>query len=55
MRKANRVTLFRAPIKRKYLKKELEVNADITGIRLHPGKWTPTAIASVGLTNKSRS
>lgn len=53
MKKANRGHTFPGAYQEAILKEGLVVDANITGIRLHPGKWIPTAIVNVGLTNKA--
>ncbi|MFN3395385.1 MAG: multiheme c-type cytochrome (seleno)protein ExtKL [Thermodesulfovibrionales bacterium] len=53
MKKENRGHTFPGAYQEAILKDGLAVDANIAGIRLHPGKWIPTAIVNVGLTNKA--
>lgn len=53
MRKNNRGHTFPGAYQLDIAREGLAFDAQITGIRLHPGKWIPTAIVSVGLTNKA--
>lgn len=53
MKKENRGHTFPGAYQEAILKEGLSVDANIAGIKLHPGKWIPTAIVNVGLTNKA--
>jgi len=53
MKKNNRGHTFPGAYQLDIAKEGLAFDAQITGIRLHPGKWIPTAIVTVGLTNKA--
>lgn len=53
MKKENRGHTFPGAYQEAILKEGLVVDANIASIRLHPGKWIPTAIVNMGLTNKA--
>lgn len=53
MKKANRGHTFPGAYQADIVKEGIGLDAQITGIRLHPGKWIPTAVVNVGLANKA--
>lgn len=53
MRKNNRGHSFPGAYQAEMVKEGILLDAQVTGIKLHPGKWIPTAIVNVGLINKA--
>jgi hypothetical protein len=53
MRKAGRGHTFPGAYQLEIVKEGIGLDAQVTGIRLHPGKWIPTAVVNVGLINRA--
>lgn len=53
MRKNNRGHSFPGAYQGEMVKEGILLDAQVAGIKLHPGKWIPTAIVNVGLINKA--
>lgn len=53
MRKNSRGHTFPGAYQADMVKEGILLDAQVTGIRLHPGKWIPTAVVNIGLTNKA--
>ncbi|HET6514605.1 MAG TPA: multiheme c-type cytochrome ExtKL [Thermodesulfovibrionales bacterium] len=53
MEKANRGHTFPGAYQVEIVREGIGLDVQAAGIRLHPGKWVPTAIVNVGLINKA--
>jgi hypothetical protein len=53
MRKAGRGHTFPGAYQLEIVKEGIGLDAQVAGIRLHPGKWIPTAVVNVGLINRA--
>lgn len=53
MRKANRGHTFPGAYQAEIVREGIGLDVQAVGVKLHPGKWIPTAIVNVGLTNRA--